>query len=81
MKEFVEFMAKHLVDDPESVEVTEIAGERTSVYELRVPRDQLGRVIGHRGSIAKAMRVLLAAACAKQGKKRAVLEILEKKES
>ncbi len=80
MREFVEFIARHLVDDPDSVEVEEISGEQTSVFELRVPRRELGKVIGHRGNIAKAMRVLLSAACAKQGKRRAVLEILEKKE-
>jgi predicted RNA-binding protein YlqC (UPF0109 family) len=80
MREFVEFIARHLVDDPDSVEVQEVAGEQTSVFELRVPRQELGKVIGHRGAIAKAMRVLLAAACAKQGRRRAVLEILEKKE-
>ena len=76
MKEFVEFIAKHLVDKPDEVQVTEIDGERTVVYELRVGDGDLGKVIGKRGQTAKAIRTLLAAASAKTGK-RAVLEILE----
>jgi len=76
MKEFVEFIAKHLVDKPEEVQVTEIDGERTVVYELRVGDGDLGKVIGKRGQTAKSIRTLLAAASAKSGK-RAVLEILE----
>lgn len=76
MKEFVEFIAKHLVDKPEEVEVTEIDGERTVVYELRVGEGDLGKVIGKRGQTARSIRTLLAAASAKMGK-RAVLEILE----
>ncbi len=67
MKEFVEFIAKHLVDKP---------GERVTVYELRVGDGDLGKVIGKRGQTAKSIRTLLAAASAKAGK-RAVLEILE----
>jgi len=76
MKEFIEFIAKHLVDKPEEVRVTEIDGERTVVYELRVGEGDLGKVIGKRGQTAKSIRTLLAAASAKTGK-RAVLEILE----
>ena len=76
MKEFVEFIAKHLVDKPEEVKVTEIDGERTVVYELRVGEGDLGKVIGKRGQTARSIRTLLAAASAKMGK-RAVLEILE----
>ncbi len=76
MKEFVEFIAKHLVDKVEEVKVTEIDGERTVVYELRVGDGDLGKVIGKRGQTAKSIRTLLAAASAKTGK-RAVLEILE----
>jgi len=76
MKEFVEFIAKHLVDKPEEVQVTEVDGERTVVYELRVGDGDLGKVIGKRGQTAKSIRTLLAAASAKTGK-RAVLEILE----
>ncbi len=76
MKEFVEFIAKHLVDKPEEVKVTEVDGERTVVYELRVGDGDLGKVIGKRGNTAKSIRTLLAAASAKSGK-RSVLEILE----
>ena len=76
MKEFIETIAKHLVDKPEEVSVTEIDGERTIVYELRVGYGDLGKVIGKRGQTAKSIRILLAAASAKRGK-RAVLEILE----
>lgn len=76
MKEFVEFIAKHLVDKPEDVKVTEVNGERTVVYELRVGDGDLGKVIGKRGNTAKSIRTLLAAASAKSGK-RSVLEILE----
>lgn len=76
MKEFVEYIVKHLVDKPEEVMVNEIDGERTVVYELRVGYGDLGKVIGKRGQTAKSIRILLAAGSAKRGK-RAVLEILE----
>ncbi len=76
MKEFVEFIAKHLVDKPDEVNVTEVEGERTTVFELRVGEGDLGKVIGKRGQTAKSIRTLLSAASAKSGK-RAVLEILE----
>jgi len=76
VKEFIEFIAKQLVDNPDSVKVTEVEGERTTVYELRVFTDDLGKVIGRKGQTAKAIRTLIAAVSAKQGK-RALLEILE----
>jgi len=76
MKEFVEFIAKHLVDNPEAVSVNEIEGEKTTVFELRVGDGDLGKVIGKKGQTAKSIRTLLAAASAKRGK-RSVLEILE----
>jgi len=76
MKEFLEFMVKHLVDKPHEVQVNEIDGERTVVYELRVGQGDMGKVIGKHGKTAKSIRTLLAAASAKAGK-RAVLEILE----
>lgn len=76
MRDFIENIAKHLVDKPDEVNVTEIDGERTIVYELRVGHGDLGKVIGKRGQTAKSIRILLAAASAKRGK-RAVLEILE----
>ena len=76
LREFVEFMAKSIVDSPEEVQVTEVAGEKTTVIELRVASEDLGKVIGKQGRTAKAIRSILNAAAAKV-KKRAVLEILE----
>ena len=76
MKPFIEYIVKHLVDKPDEVLVNENDGERTVVYELRVGHGDLGKVIGKRGQTAKSIRILLAAASAKRGK-RAVLEILE----
>ena len=76
MKEFIEQIVRALVDNPDLVDVREVEGSRTTVYELRVGNDDLGKVIGKQGQTAKAMRTLLAAASARQGK-RAVLEILE----
>ncbi len=76
MKEFVEFIARHLVDHPEAVMVTEVDGEKITVFELRVGDGDLGKVIGRKGQTAKSIRTLLTAASAKRGK-RALLEILE----
>lgn len=76
MKDFIEFIAKYLVDQPEAVDVAEVEGEKTTVYELRVGDGDLGKVIGRKGQTAKSIRTLLTAASAKRGK-RAVLEILE----
>ncbi len=76
MKEFLEFIIKHLVDKPNEVQVNEIDGEHTAVYELRVGQGDMGKVIGKHGKTARSIRTLLAAASAKAGK-RAVLEILE----
>ena len=76
MKELIEFMAKALVDNPDSVEVREIEGEQSSVIELRVSREDLGKVIGKQGRTARAMRTILSAASTKL-RKRAVLDIIE----
>ncbi|HKK21809.1 MAG TPA: KH domain-containing protein [candidate division Zixibacteria bacterium] len=76
MKDFIEFIVKALVDNPDEVSVKEILGSRTTVYELRVGQGDLGKVIGKNGQTAKSIRTLLAAVSARQGK-RAVLEILE----
>jgi predicted RNA-binding protein YlqC (UPF0109 family) len=76
MKELVKFIAQSLVDNPEQVEVTEIQGEQTSVIELKVAKEDLGKVIGKQGRTARAMRTILSAASTKI-RKRAVLEILE----
>ncbi len=75
MKEFVEFIAKHLVDYPEGVVVTEsINEEQKYVLSLQVKKEDLGKVIGKQGKTAQAMRTLLTAISAKEGK-RAILEI------
>lgn len=76
LKELVEKMAKALVDNPDKVEVVEIEGEKTTVIELRVAPEDLGKVIGRQGRTARAMRTILSAAATKRNK-RAVLEILE----
>jgi predicted RNA-binding protein YlqC (UPF0109 family) len=76
MKELIEYIAKVLVDNPEEVTVTALEGEQTSVIELRVAKEDLGKVIGKQGRTARAMRTILGAASTKI-KKRSVLEILE----
>ena len=76
MKELVEFMAKALVDNPAQVEVTEIAGRDTSVIQLKVAKEDMGKIIGKKGRNAQAMRTLLNAASAKL-RKRVVLEIID----
>lgn len=76
MKTFIETIIKALVDSPESVDLNEIVGERTTVYELRVAQSDLGKVIGKRGQTARSIRTLISAIAAKHGK-RVVLEILE----
>jgi predicted RNA-binding protein YlqC (UPF0109 family) len=72
----IEYIAKSLVDNPDDVKVTEIEGEQTAVLELKVAKEDLGKVIGKQGRTARAMRTLLGAASAK-AKRRAVLEIIE----
>jgi uncharacterized protein len=76
MKPLIEFITKALVDRPDEVEVREVVGEKTTVYELRVGEGDLGKVIGKHGRTIRAIRTLLSAAATKQNK-RAVLEILE----
>ena len=76
MKQLIEYIAKALVDNPEAVDVSEIEGEQTSVIELKVAKEDLGKVIGKQGRTARAMRTILSASSTKI-KKRAVLEILE----
>jgi len=76
MKELIKFIAEALVDKPNQVEVTEVEGERTSVLELKVAKEDLGKIIGKQGRTARAIRTILAAASAKINK-RVVLEIME----
>ena len=76
MKELITYIAKALVDNPDQVEVSEVVGNQTSVLELKVAKEDLGKVIGKQGRTARAMRTILSAASAKV-KKRTVLEIIE----
>jgi predicted RNA-binding protein YlqC (UPF0109 family) len=76
MKDLLVLIAKSLVDEPEAVAVTQIDGEQTTVLELRVAPDDLGKVIGKQGRTARAIRTILGASGMKL-KKRFVLEILE----
>ena len=76
MKDLITYIAKALVDNPEQVTVNEVEGSQTSVLELTVAKEDLGKVIGKQGRTARAMRTILSAASAKL-KKRTVLEIVE----
>jgi predicted RNA-binding protein YlqC (UPF0109 family) len=76
MSDLILYMAQALVDNPEQVEVTEIEGQQTSVIELKVAKEDLGKVIGKQGRTARAMRTILSAASTKI-RKRASLEIIE----
>ncbi|MEE9401844.1 MAG: KH domain-containing protein [Desulfobacteria bacterium] len=76
MKNLIKYIAQALVDYPEQVEVSEVEGEQTSVIELKVAKEDLGKVIGKQGRTARSIRTILSAASAKI-KKRSVLEIIE----
>lgn len=76
MRELIYYIAQALVDNPEQVTVSEVEGNQTSVLELKVAKEDLGKVIGKQGRTARAMRTILSAASAKV-KKRTVLEIIE----
>ena len=76
MKDLIKYIAQSLVDNPEHVKVEEVEGRHTSVLELKVAKEDMGKVIGKKGRTAQAMRDILSAASGKV-KKRTVLEILE----
>jgi len=76
MKLLIEMISKALVDKPDQVEVSEVEGEQTTVIELRVAKEDLGKVIGKQGRTARALRTILSAASTKL-RRRSVLEILE----
>jgi predicted RNA-binding protein YlqC (UPF0109 family) len=76
LRHLVEVMAKALVDKPDQVKVTEIEGEQTTVIELQVAKEDLGKVIGKQGNNARSLRTILSAVSTKL-RKRSVLEILE----
>jgi predicted RNA-binding protein YlqC (UPF0109 family) len=75
MKELVEIIAKALVDNPDLVQVKEVAGEQSIILELKVAPDDMGKVIGKQGRIAKAIRTVVKAAAIKENK-RVVVEII-----
>ena len=76
MKELIEFIVKALVDDPASIDLKEVVGDKITIYELRTAKSDIGKVIGKRGRTAGAIRTIINAVSARQGK-RAVLEIIE----
>ena len=76
LKDLVVFMAQSLVDFPEQVEVAEMVGEQTTVFELKVAKEDLGKIIGKQGRTARSLRTILNAASTKL-RKRSVLEIIE----
>jgi hypothetical protein len=76
MRDLIHYIARSLVDDPESVDVAEVEGNQTTVLELKVAKDDLGKIIGKQGRTAQAMRTILGAVSSKE-KKRTVLEIIE----
>jgi len=75
-KDLVEYIVKSLVDEPGAVNIAVVEGEKSTILELRVAHDDIGKVIGKHGRIAKAIRTILQASTAKGGK-HAVLEILD----
>ncbi len=76
MKELVEFIVKALVDDPAEVQINEVTGDKVTLFELRVSKGDIGKIIGKKGRTALAIRTILNAVSTKQGK-RAELEIIE----
>ncbi|KJS81240.1 MAG: hypothetical protein JM58_17535 [Peptococcaceae bacterium BICA1-8] len=76
MRELVEFLAKSLVDNPDQVQVKEVEGDRSIVLELTVASEDMGKVIGKQGRIAKAIRTVVKAAATREGKK-VVVEIIQ----
>lgn len=76
MKELLETLAKALVDKPDEVEVSSVESERSIILQLKVAGDDVGKVIGKEGRIAKALRTIVKASAVKEGKK-AVVEIID----
>jgi predicted RNA-binding protein YlqC (UPF0109 family) len=76
VKELLEYIAKALVDKPDAVEVTVVEGEKSSILQLKVDPEDVGKVIGKQGRIAKAIRTVVRASAVKEGKK-AIVEIID----
>jgi uncharacterized protein len=77
MKEFLEYVVKQLVDNPEEIQVAEVKGEHLTIFELRVAKNDIGKVIGKRGQTASAIRTLLSAVSSAKKGSRGILEILD----
>ncbi len=77
LKEFIEYVVKSVVDNPDEVRIKEISGEQAVIYELQVGKRDMGKVLGKHGSNVTAIRTLLSAVSAKAGKKRVRLKIIE----
>jgi predicted RNA-binding protein YlqC (UPF0109 family) len=75
-KDFLEYIVKRLVDDPDGVSVNSIEGEKSTILELKVSEGDIGKVVGKHGRIAMALRTVLSAAAAKS-KKRVILEVID----
>ncbi len=75
-RELVEYMVKSLVDSPDKVEINEIEGEKSTILELKVTKEDIGKVIGKHGRIARAIRTIFNGSATKTGK-RVVLDILD----
>lgn len=75
MRELIVYIAKSLVDNPESVQVSQVRGAQATILRLRVAPEDKGWVIGRHGRVANAMRTLLRVAASNQGGRRAILEI------
>lgn len=76
MKDLLEYLAKALVDNPDSVEVTSVEGEKSIILQLRVDPEDVGKVIGKKGRIAQAMRTLIKASATREGRN-AIVEIID----
>jgi len=76
MKELVEVLARSLVDHPDQIEINEVEGEKSIIIELKVAEEDMGKVIGKKGRIAKAIRTVVKASAAREGK-RVVVEIIQ----
>lgn len=76
MKELVEVLARSLVDKPDEIEINEVEGEKSIIIELKVAEEDMGKVIGKKGRIAKAIRTVVKASAAREGK-RVVVEIIQ----
>ena len=76
-KQLVEYVVRALVDEPDKVNVTQIEGEQSTIIELRVSPDDMGKIIGKKGRVANAIRTIINTAAMRHGKKHTVLEIID----